>query len=172
MTLEDALKGTEAPLEVRESQILLTVPFYSFEGIQKEGQLVVHRELAKDLEEIFSELFLMRFPIEKMIPIVAYDWDDLRSMEDNNTSSFNYRVIMQTDRLSNHSWGRAIDINPRTNPYFARDGKVYPEGAQYDTEALGAVTADGPVVPLFKKRGWDWGGDWTSVKDYQHFEKL
>jgi hypothetical protein len=24
----------------------------------------------------------------------------------------------------------------------------------------------------FKELGWDWGGDWTSLKDYQHFEKL
>ncbi|MDU6249150.1 MAG: M15 family metallopeptidase [Paeniclostridium sordellii] len=23
----------------------------------------------------------------------------------------------------------------------------------------------------FIKRGWTWGGDWKSLKDYQHFEK-
>ena len=24
---------------------------------------------------------------------------------------------------------------------------------------------------LFKEHGFSWGGDWNSVKDYQHFEK-
>ena len=27
------------------------------------------------------------------------------------------------------------------------------------------------VVNYFKSKGWEWGGDWTSLKDYQHFEK-
>ena len=27
------------------------------------------------------------------------------------------------------------------------------------------------LVREFKIRGWSWGGDWRSVKDYQHFEK-
>jgi peptidoglycan L-alanyl-D-glutamate endopeptidase CwlK len=24
---------------------------------------------------------------------------------------------------------------------------------------------------VFKKYGWEWGGDWTSFKDYPHFQK-
>ena len=27
------------------------------------------------------------------------------------------------------------------------------------------------VVAVFKHYGWDWGGNWTSFKDYPHFEK-
>ena len=172
MTFEESLHETQAPKEVQDNLALLTLPFSSFSGTEETGQLLVHRALAEDVQGIFKELFLMRFPIEKMVPIVAYDWDDEASMQDNNTSSFNYRPIMGTERLSNHSWGFAVDINPRTNPYFARDGKVYPLGATYDTNAMGAITSEGPVVALFKRYGWDWGGDWTSVKDYQHFEKV
>jgi len=26
-------------------------------------------------------------------------------------------------------------------------------------------------VKIFKKYGWKWGGDWSGVKDYQHFSK-
>lgn len=168
-TLEDALAGSSCPETISESLVLLSIPFIDFHGKEREGQLIVHRALKEEVEEIFSMLYQTRFPIEKMIPIVAYDWDDIASMEDNNTSAFNYRVIMGTDRLSNHSYGEAIDINPLLNPYFARDGKVYPEGAIYDTRIKGTVTPD--VVTVFASRGWTWGGDWESVKDFQHFEK-
>src|SRR5690606_35479001 len=27
------------------------------------------------------------------------------------------------------------------------------------------------VVEYFKSKGWNWGGDWRSFKDYPHFEK-
>lgn len=27
------------------------------------------------------------------------------------------------------------------------------------------------VVAIFKSKGWNWGGDWTSFKDMPHFEK-
>lgn len=27
------------------------------------------------------------------------------------------------------------------------------------------------VVAIFKKYGWEWGGDWKSFKDYPHFQK-
>jgi len=27
------------------------------------------------------------------------------------------------------------------------------------------------IVTLCKKEGWEWGGDWKSLKDYPHFEK-
>jgi hypothetical protein len=27
------------------------------------------------------------------------------------------------------------------------------------------------VVKAFAKRGWKWGGNWKSLKDYQHFSK-
>lgn len=37
--------------------------------------------------------------------------NDNKSMSANNTSAFNYRVISGTKKLSNHSYGLAIDIN-------------------------------------------------------------
>ena len=27
------------------------------------------------------------------------------------------------------------------------------------------------VVEVFKKYGWEWGGNWSSIKDYPHFQK-
>jgi peptidoglycan L-alanyl-D-glutamate endopeptidase CwlK len=169
MTLEEALHGKEIPREIRESLTLVTVPYFSFAQMRGEGQLVVHSDLAVEVEEIFHALFEMRFPINHITPIVAYGWSDEVSMAANNTSAFNYRLITGKNELSHHATGRAIDINPVQNPYIGPDGGVLPMGALYDREAQGAVTA--AVVELFKSYGWQWGGEWTSLKDYQHFEK-
>jgi peptidoglycan LD-endopeptidase CwlK len=93
-------------------------------------------------------------------------------MQDNNTSAFNYREIIGTNRVSNHSLGRAIDINPMQNPYYALDGNTYPVGATYEQNAKGTILSTGEVVAVFKKYGWDWLGERSKNKDFQHFQKL
>lgn len=169
-TLEEATAGLIFPDEVRADLALMDVTHLSFDGDLRIGQLVVHKSCVTDIEEIFSELLLLQFPIEKVIPIVAYGWDDEVSMQDNNTSAFNYRKIIATDILSNHSFGRAIDINPTLNPYHALDGNMYPPGARYDATVPGTITSDSPVVEVFEKRGWMWLGRREKAPDYQHFE--
>ena len=99
-------------------------------------------------------------------------------MADNNTSCFNYRTVPGKSKLSNHSYGRAIDINPLYNPYVrTKDGKVLvsPQNA----EEYADRSADFPYkidredlcYQLFTEHGFEWGGAWNSSKDYQHFEK-
>lgn len=171
-SLADALAGTTAPLHIANSLALVHIPYIDFEGKSQTGQLVIHHELCDEVEAIFAALYAAKFPIQKMIPITAYGWDDEASMVDNNTSAFNYRQIIGTDRLSNHSYGRAIDINPLQNPYFAYDGKVYPTGAKYEKEAPGTIWADGLAAKIFKEYRWNWLGEREQNADYQHFEKV
>lgn len=170
MSLHDAVRGLEFPEEIRETLALVTVPYASFDGCLHEGQIVMHRDLVEDVQELFESFIRIGFLIYQAAPIAAYGWDDDASMAANNSSAFNYRLILGTDRLSNHSFGRALDLNPAQNPYFARDGRVYPAGATHDPAVPGTVTPE--VVALFKEKGWMWGGDWTVPVDYQHFEKL
>lgn len=170
MTLEEALAGKDIPDNIRETLALLDIPHVSFDGTLRRGQLVAHREVADELSGIFAELLALRFPIQQMIPVSFYEWSDDASMADNNTSAFNYRFIYGTERLSNHSYGLALDINPALNPYFAADGKVFPQGAKYMTEIAGTLKADGEVVALFARYGWEWGGTWER-KDWQHFQR-
>lgn len=169
MSLGEALAGKEIPNEIKKELTLISVPFFSFGGEGQEGQLVVHAGIAGEVQEIFKKLAERQFPIQQIVPVVAYGWDDNASMAANNTSAFNYRAIAGTDRLSNHSYGRAIDINPVQNPYTQRDGLVVPLGACYDPAQKGTITTE--VASLFKSYGWDWGGDWKERKDWQHFEK-
>jgi hypothetical protein len=70
------------------------------------GQIVIHRDVKKDVLEIFKLIEEKSFPVHKAVPIVRYDWSDDRSMADNNTSAFNYRVVQGTERLSNHDSGK------------------------------------------------------------------
>lgn len=169
MSLDEALAGKDIPKEIRESLVVTTVSYKCFEGKVRKGQLVVHTDVAEEVQEIFRKLLDARFPIAQIIPLHVYGWDDNASMAANNTSAFNYRVIFGTDRLSNHSYGRAIDLNPVQNPYTQRGGAVVPSGARYDPTQPGTVTAD--IASLFKSYGWQWGGDWQERKDWQHFEK-
>ncbi len=171
-SLEEALEGSSAPSEIRKQLKLISVSYISFDGRIHAGQMVIHTDLAREVEELFERLLEESFPIEKVIPVGNYGWDDEASMRDNNTSAFNYRHIIGTDVLSNHSHGRAIDINPMQNPYFARNGLVYPEGASYKPLIPGTLVKDGYVVSYFKHKGWAWLGERAENTDYQHFQKL
>jgi len=168
--LEDALQGINIPAEIKKDLVLVEVQYYSNDGKLHQGQLVISKELRSDVAKIFEIIKKEKFPVAKVIPIVRYDWDDEKSMEDNNSSGFNYRFVAKTKKLSNHSFGKAIDINPLLNPYIRKD-LHQPEGSVYDPSRPGTITKNSFLVNEFNKLGWEWGGDWSKSKDYQHFEK-
>lgn len=146
------------------------------EGETLTGELVVNKAIADEICEIFRELYDARYPIERMRLADDYDAVDELSMEDNNSSAFNYRPIEGTNRPSKHALGMAIDINMLYNPYYCyADGSVLPvTGAPYlDRSQVFPYTIEvGDLCyRLFTERGYTWGGHWNSVKDYQHFEK-
>lgn len=159
--------------------VYLNVLHYDFEGKLAEGELICNIYIAEDLKEIFYELYLNQYPIERMELIEVYDGDDTRSMEANNTSCFNYRVVDGSTNLSKHAYGVAIDINPFYNPYvvFKSDGSVYisPKGSEIYTDRSEEfpykIDEDDLCYKLFIEHGFTWGGSWKSSKDYQHFQK-
>jgi hypothetical protein len=74
-------------------------------------------------------------------------------MADNNSSAFNYRFVSGTKKLSDHSFGRAIDINPVQNPYIS--SKITsPKSAVYNSKVAGTLTEEHSVVRMFKEKGW------------------
>ncbi|MBK7499292.1 MAG: M15 family metallopeptidase [Ignavibacteriales bacterium] len=169
-TFEEAIKGIEIPNSISKQLTLISVEYYSFDDRLHKGQLVVNKKAAKDIEEIFNFIKESKFPIDKVIPAVKFNWDDDASMNDNNTVAFNYRKVKGSKVLSAHSYGMAIDINPLQNPHIK--GKVIqPDKGKYNVNASGTIIRDSKLVKEFVKRGWQWGGRWKSSKDYQHFEK-
>lgn len=157
----------------------LRVLHIGFDGKTYIGELIVNQSIAEDILEIMSQLYAQAYPIEKMMLIDAYGADDERSMSDNNTSAFNYREIAGSSKLSKHALGLAIDINPKYNPYVKDSGTgelhVSPaNGADYadrDWDFPYKITEGDLCLQLFLEHGFAWGGNWNSVKDYQHFEK-
>lgn len=169
-TLEEAISGVEIPAWIKKNLVLLDVEYYSFDEKLHKGQLVLHKRAERDIKEIFEIIRAIKFPVNKVIPVVKYNWSDEASMNDNNTSSFNYRKVKGQKLLSAHSYGLAIDINPLQNPHIKRN-TVQPVNGKYDIKAEGTILKTSRVVQEFRKRGWQWGGSWRSSKDYQHFEK-
>lgn len=171
-TLEKATTGIAIPENIRNKMVIIDVRYFGFDSVIHQGQIVVADEFSLEVKEIFKELAEMKFTIEKVIPVVAYNWSDSLSMLDNNTSCFNYRTVPGCRWLSHHALGRAIDINPLLNPYYQRYTNIkYPSTAIYDTSIAGTLIKDLKAVEAFKKRGWRWGGDWYHSKDFQHFYK-
>lgn len=129
---------------------------------------MVDSSLASEVQAIFRDIEGSRFPIAKVVPISDYGWSDDLSVADDNTSGFNYRDVSVSHRLSQHAFGRAIDINPWENPY---EDPIKGTEQVYDPTKPGTLTKDSPPVAAFRKRGWVWGGQWRRGRDYQHFEK-
>ena len=173
----------------REDLRYLRVLHKDIDGRTLEGELVCHKMIAETLLVIFEELYRQGYPIEKIRLIDEYDAVDEPSMTDNNSSAFNFRTISHTNIISKHGLGIAVDINPLYNPYIfsvpsgAETGADPGSGDELIIEpANGAPYADREkefaykieegdlCLRLFKEHGFEWGGDWTHAKDYQHFE--
>jgi hypothetical protein len=166
----EAIQGIEIPKSIINQLTLVDVEYYSFDDRLHRGQIVINKKAVEDIKEIFDFIKTSRFPIAKVIPIVKYNWDDETSMNENNTTAFNYRKVKGSKVLSSHSSGMAIDINPLRNPHI-KGGVVNPSKGKYDINVPGTILRDSKLVKEFLKRGWQWGGRWRSSKDYQHFEK-
>lgn len=159
------------------------VKYYNYKGKEKEGELIVNRLIAKDITEIFYELYEMQYPIRRIKLVDEYDADDNKSMEADNTSAFNYRIIAGSQNsLSMHALGLAVDINPKINPCVGGahgivppNGKVYAQRKTSECKGRYAdnmIHKDDEVYNIFKKHGFSWGGEWDNMKDYQHFYKV
>ena len=172
MTRAQALGHNHFPSAVLARMEVVAVTYNGFDHRRHQGQIVVDRAIADDVKKIFTEIEASGYPIEKVIPIVAYGWSDKASDDDNNTSGFNYRLVIvpgeKPTSLSRHSYGRAIDLNPRINPEFGANGQ---SSHRYDPSIPGTLTLKSAPTQIFLRHGWKWGGLWRE-KDYQHFENM
>lgn len=164
----------------RDSLRYLRVLHRDAAGAIRMGELVCHVAISKDLLHIFKALYKAAYPIERMRLIDLYEGNDEQSMAANNTSGFNFRRVAGSQQLSSHSLGRAIDVNPLYNPYVRQrsDGsfRISPQAGEPYADRSATfpykIERDDLCCRLFRQHGFQWGGSWKRVKDYQHFEKM
>ena len=144
------------------------------------GEMIVNKQIAECVARILRQLFDAKYPIQRMLLPDVYDADDETQMRDNNSSCFCYRTIAGSTNLSKHARGLAIDINTLYNPYYKvrDDGTLFIQPAtaeaycNRDWDFPYKIDHDDICFRLFTEAGFDWGGDWTTRKDYQHFEVI
>lgn len=152
----------------------LQIRYIDFSHNIADGEMIVHKSLAKEVLEIFEMLFEAEYEIEKIKLCDKYDGDDEASMADNNSSAFNFRNVAGTQELSMHALGRAIDINPLYNPYIVGEDISPSNSLPYvdrSKDFSHKINHHDLAYKVFASKGWKWGGDWENSKDYQHFYK-
>ena len=186
--VESRIRGISYPEDDSDIEVSLSdlsyvgVLYNDFDGNVAQGELICNKTIALDIVEIFEELYRNGYQFERIELIDEYGGDDTLSMENNNTSCFNYRIVDGTDHLSKHAYGLAIDINPFYNPYvvFNKDdsGETYisPKGSEVYADRSKdfpyKIDENDLCYKLFIEHGFSWGGNWNSSKDYQHFQKV
>jgi hypothetical protein len=153
----------------------VTVRYVDFHGDVRSGPLIVARSVARDVLWVFRRLFRNGFPIKhvaiprKWHPTRRADFFTTRSV----TAGFNCRPVTEGTTFSQHAYGWAIDINPLQNPYVRADGSVLRRAARAyldrSQDLPGMIHPGDVVVRSFARIGWEWGGDYQSIKDYMHF---
>jgi len=170
-------KGCPVPLKDLR---YLRLKHLNFKGKAVIGEMIVHKDVSREVVEIFNELYKIGYPIHQMKLVSVYKGSDWQSIEADNTSAFNCRKATGSKNWSKHSYGKAIDINSIENPYISRKGYISHKASQkyrkrahrYNTyEDKAILLKNDKVTKIFKKYGWKWGGEWSGVKDYQHFSK-
>jgi hypothetical protein len=152
---------------------LITMTYRGFDHQVHTGRMVVNAAVTGKLIRVFRQLFRMRYPIRRMVPVDAYHGSDFASIEADNTSSFNCRDATGSSSWSEHAYGLAVDLNPCENPYVTADGhEAHQRCRQFVDRSLqvpGLIHPGDKVVRAFASVGWGWGGIWTGDRDYQHF---
>ncbi len=156
-----------------EDLVSIDLVHWGFDGEIHDGAIVVARSEADGVIAVFAGLFDLGYPIQSVIPIGALpEGVEEEDPDYNNTSALHCRLAVGSTRWSEHAKGMAIDINPLLNPYLSATTLWPPNSERYLDRSLaepGMIEADGAVVSLFAENGWQWGGNWTSIRDYHHF---
>lgn len=149
--------------KIEKDIVDVNIQYYDFNGDIQEGILQVHKDIVEPTKKVFSKLFEMEFPINKISP--SFNRPDRDIIIDNHTTAYNFRKVAGKDVLSNHAYGRAIDINPKNNPAKPSSmAEIYDESIEQ-----GKITPE--IVGVFKDEGFRWGGEiFGDFKDDHHFE--
>jgi len=160
----NSLESKNVPQEIIDQVVMVNIDYRGFNNQIYHGQIIIHKDLMSSIHKIFKRILSETdFPITSLFPISMFNWNS--SSRFNNSGAFDWRFVSNSDEISDHSFGAAIDINPVLN-FWVRKGSRNPP---YDKSKRGTLHANSDVVKIFKEEGWKWGGDWKNSKDWMHF---
>jgi len=148
-------QGSSIPLETTDGQPLNVPPcdtenFANLTGVFGGKNVYIHESLHPSINRISNR------------------WEDIGGQAAypiNTIGGYNCRWLTgQTDTLSNHAYGLALDVNSNTNPYIENLSSI---GSRSDYTDMPEW-----FVQLWRDEGYGWGGDWQSKKDAMHFSKI
>lgn len=179
-------KINRADLEMQLSQTydaggIETPPPYLFDPGRLRYQPFFQALYGKDKKEIEKNLVTIDWPtlkgsvklpvnrvggVDKKLLAIAHEIAKLPKSDRiwaEGATTYAYRVIKDTDRLSMHSFGIAIDLAPAATQYWKDE-------APSETAKIGYKnTMPRSIVRIFEKYGFIWGGRWYHY-DTMHFE--
>lgn len=150
----------------------LRMTYYGFDGLAHTGEMVVNADVVPQVVTAFRRIYVARFPVYRMRLVDDYRGSDAAVMAANDTSAFNCRRVTGGTSWSQHSYGRAVDLNPVQNPYVKGTTVEPTAGRSYVTRSpLRKGMVNSAVRSAFSGVGWSWGGRWITLKDYMHFSR-
>lgn len=174
-TADDVRHTYRAGCPVGPSELrTITMTYRTYAGEVRTGELIVAAQRSTTVVDTFRRAFEAGFRINRMDNPNRWKGDDVQMMAADNTSAFNCRrVTGNPSKLSPHSYGTAIDVNTRRNPYRAADGVWYPSnGSRWidrSVDDAGVIHPSSVITRAVIDSGGTWGGTWVDP-DYQHFE--
>ena len=112
----------------------------------------MHRKLKTEVQAIFKEMADVGFKIVG---------GDISYRTWGSDSGFKGRFPQ-----SAHTYGHAFDVNPDQNYCIYGNGTVVGKYYRPGSDPYSVTT---PIINIWKKHGFYWGGDWHSPQDYMHF---
>jgi hypothetical protein len=162
----------------------LTLTYRDYTGTLRRGEIILAARAVNAVRAVFVTAFQAGFRFKRIVPTDAFygrgtvspTQSDIRAMAAGATSAYNCRSVTGSRyRISEHSFGDAIDVNTFENPY-ATTSRIYPAAAaqRYYIERsrhladMGVISPVSVVARAFAARRWLWGARWAR-HDYQHF---
>lgn len=155
--------------------ILIRFIHWDFNGKDKVGQIVLHRNITGAFIEIMKIAYDIQYPLTQAVILddVAIKGNYRLSLETNNTSGFHSGKDASGMGLSKHAYGLAIDLNPRINPMVINEKLVFPSNSNtfVDNSVYhsGRLHETHDIVLAFMERGFEWHG-FLDTPNFHRFE--
>lgn len=139
-------------------------PNVTGEGYLTTIKLPYPMRLAWDTDTLVSKMRCNKLVADNFLAVFneleeVYGYEKIKELGiDLFGGCFNYRKMRAANDWSRHSWGIAIDLHPAKNGMNTPAAKALFSKPEYE-----------PMIEIFKKHGFEWGGDLWG-KDLMHWQ--